>query len=213
MRPTRGRVGRVTRAAEVRLERLIVLATPISAPLVPYDRRLLSFLAIEAANLWAQYSRCLYLSAAFGARDKTGTPAVTSPAASERAAIDQAVHALRPKLRGTTKRWTRQELPDFQNKGHLSKCLYYIGASVSPTVDAAVSYNSRVLNDLPTMRNFYAHKSREAQESASALGRHYGVTGRLEPAELLSTVPRGAGDILLREWLADLAAILKLMPA
>jgi hypothetical protein len=122
------------------------------------------------------------------------------------------VYAIRPKLRGTRKKWTRQELPDFQNKGHLTKCLAYINASISPDVDAAVSFSSRVLNDLPTMRNFFAHKSRDAASSASALGRHYGIVGRRSPDDLLVAVPPGAGDMLVREWLSDIAAILRLMP-
>ncbi len=173
---------------------------------------MLSFLAIETANMWAQYSLCLYLSAAFGARDSYGRRAVANPSSTTAAAIDLSVYAMRPKLRGHKRQWTRQELPDFQNKGHLTKCLNYIGASFSPTVDAAVSYKSRVLSDLPTMRNFYAHKSRSAAVSASLLGRNYGITRSLSPHDLLCTVPPAGGDILLREWLADLTAILRRMP-
>ena len=212
MRPTRSHVAWIAVAAEYRLMRLDQLATGIGTPLLPADRRTLSFVTIEAANLWAQFSRCLYLSAAFGARDPAGTPAVATPAASEEDAIDLAVYAVRPHLRGLKQAWTRRELPDFQNKGHLTKALQYVGATIFTDVETAVSYKSRVLWDLPTMRNFYAHKSREAALAAARLAPHYGITRRLAPSELLCSVPPMAGDILLREWLADLRAILGMMP-
>lgn len=212
MRPTRGPVSRLTSSAERRLLRLETLARAIRVPLDPADRRTLAFIAIEAANLWAQYSRCLYLSAAMGALDPAGRRTVSTPASNESDALDLAVYALRPKLRGTRKKWTRQELPDFQNKGHLTKTLKYIAASISPDVDAAVSYNSRVLFDLPTIRNFYAHKGLETAVAASSLARHYGITKRLSPPALLFEVAPSAGDVLIREWLSDLTAILRLMP-
>jgi hypothetical protein len=172
---------------------------------------MISYVTIEAANLWAQYSLCLFLSAALGARDASGSRVVTTPAPDWSHAIDLAVHAVHPKLRGTRRPWTRLEQPDWQNKGHLAAAIQYIEAAIWPDVDAAVSYPSRVLADLPTMRNFYAHKSKRAASSASALGPHYGVTRPMSPHDLLCTSPPGRG-ILLNEWLADLAAILSLMP-
>ncbi|MFL5962928.1 MAG: hypothetical protein ACJ757_08575 [Gaiellaceae bacterium] len=172
----------------------------------------MSYVMIEAANLWASYSRCLFISAALGARDSAGNRLVTTPAADESYAIDLAVHAIRPKLRGVRKTWSRQEQPDWQNKGHLAKAVKYIGAAIWPEVDAAVSYPSRVLQDLPTMRNFYAHKAERAAVSAMALGPRYGVTRRMSPHDLLCTSPPGASDVLVNEWLADLQAIFSLMP-
>jgi hypothetical protein len=127
-------------------------------------------------------------------------------------AINLAVYAIHPELQGESRKWTRLELPDFQQKRVLTQTLNAIGATISPVVDAAVSFQSRVLDDLPTVRNYYAHKSERAARGAATVGPHYGITRPMTPHELLCEVPRGRGDILLREWLADLSAILSLMP-
>jgi hypothetical protein len=212
LRLTVGRISGLTETAEARLERLQDLSAGLRQPVGPEDRRLLAYVTIEAANLWAQYSLCLFLSAALGARDSSGRRAVATPTLDVSHAIDLAVHAIHPKLRGISRPWSRMEQPDFQNKGVLAKALQYVGATIYPEVDAAVSYPTRVLADLPTMRNFYAHKAERAARTAAALGPRYGVTRPLSPHELLCTQPPGRGDVLLNEWLADLAAIFSLMP-
>ncbi len=189
-----------------------MLSAGLKLPLDPAERRVLSYVTIEAANLWAQYSLCLFLSSALGARDPAGNRIVANPARDASHAIDLAVHALHPGLRGIRRQWGPTEQPDFQNKGHLARALAYIGATIYPEVDAAISYPTRVLSDLPTMRNFFAHKAERAARKASALGSHYGLTRPMSPPVLLCTPPPGAGEVLLIEWLADLAAILSLMP-
>jgi hypothetical protein len=212
LRPTLGRISRLTEAAEARLQRLQDLSAGLRQPLTPEHRRLLSYVTIEAANLWAQYSVCLFLSAALGAHDSDGNRVVANPASDISHASDLAVHAIHPKLRGIRRTWTRFEQPDFQNKGVLAKAMQYIGATIYADVDAAVSYPTRVLADLPTMRNFYAHKAERAARTAAALGPRYGITRPMSPHELLCTPPPGRGGVLLNEWLADLAAIFSLMP-
>lgn len=214
MRPTTGRVDQLTATAQERLDRLVVLALPLTFHVRSEERRLISYVVIEAANLWAQYSRSFFLSCALGAREPGGNRIVATPATSLDAALTLAVHAVRPKLRGSQQQWKRHQLPDFQNRSDLAKTLRYVNASVAPTVDAALAYQSRVLADLPTMRNFFAHKAERAAQSARNLSPRYGLTRTLTPEDLLCTPPRtgGRGDILIREWLADLRAIFGLMP-
>jgi len=212
MRPTVGPISSVTVIARGRLERLRALASRLVPPLAPEDRRLLSYVTIEAANLWAQYSRVFYFSMALGARDATGRRVVALPANDVESALDLAVYALRPNLAGTKRVWTKGELPDWQNKGHLARLVEIVGPVLWPEVDRAVSYSTRVLSDLPTMRNFYAHKAERAAKSARDLRRHYGITGAVSPHELLCSRPAFGADLLINEWLADLSAILSLMP-
>lgn len=212
MRPTRGPIHQLTQCAESRLARLHDLCAGLASPLTPSDRRLISYTVIEAANLWSAYSRCFFISAAMGARDATGQTIVAATVATPADAEDLAVHALHRNLRAKSGPWSRRDQPDWQNKGHMLRALNYVGASVYGSVDQAVSYPTRVLSDLPTMRNFYAHKAERAGDPARKLGRHYGITRRLSPPDLLCTVPRSGGDVLLNEWLADLSAIIQLMP-
>jgi hypothetical protein len=212
VRPTTGPISDLTGRAEARLARLSELSQPLHAPVQPQDGRLIAYVVIEAANLWAQYSRCFFLSCALGARDGSGQLTAQTRAATVDGALTLAVHAVKPKLRGTTRPWSRRDLPDFQNKGQLAKTLKYIQASVSPQVDVALAYQSRVLSDLPTARNFFAHKAEDAANKARGLAPRYGITRVSAPETLLCTVPSSGADILLREWLADLTAILGLMP-
>lgn len=194
------------------MSRLSTLTTGVALPLTPESRRLLSFVIVEAANLWAQYSRSFYYSIALGARDAGGRRLLVTPAPSFDVATDLAVHTLHPKLAGQTRSWKSYEMPDWQNKGHLSRLVRTLAPAVWPDVDRAVSYPTRVLSDLPTMRNFYAHKAERAARSARNLRSHYGITTTLSPHELLCTPPTPASDVLVNEWLLDLAAILNLMP-
>lgn len=212
VRPTTGDIAVLTDAAERRLDRLSAHARQITPPVTPDDRRLIAYIVIEAANLWASYGRCLFLSCALGATDSNGRQIVPAPAATLDDALTLAVHAVHPNLRGT-QQWKYNLLPDFQNKGELGKAIRYIQAVVLPDVDLALGYQSRVLADLPTMRNYFAHKAERAASSARGLAPRYGLSRSLAPEDLLCSVPRTTmGDILLREWLADLNAILGLMP-
>lgn len=212
MRPTTGPISHLTGSAEFRLKRLTNLTAGIALPLTPEKRRVLSYVAIEAANLWAQYSRCFFLSVAIGATDSNGVPIVTLPASSLQAAEDLAVHAIRPHLQGKTGPWSRRALPDWQTRGHLLTALKYVGASSYTAVDGALSYQTRVLLDLPTVRNFYAHKGHRAAQSVATIQKHYGITKTMSPHELLCTVPPTSADVLLNEWLDDISAIMSLMP-
>jgi hypothetical protein len=213
LKPTTGALRLLTCAAEGRLDRLDLVVAGLGALVTPSDRRLLSYVVIEAANLWAQYSRCFYLSCALGARDDQGQSVVPARAATLDAALTLSVHAVRPAWRGSQRQWTTRDLPDFQNKGILAKTVRYVQATVSPDVDRALAYQSRVLTDLPPMRNFFAHKAERAANAARGLAPRYGHSRTTPPESLLCAVPRGGGgDILVREWLADLRAILQLMP-
>lgn len=212
MRPTTGSIQALSDTARARLDRLSVLAMALGGPIGPADRRLISYSVVEAANLWAGFSRCLFLSCALGARDASGNRIVSNRVPSVDAALTLAVHAVKPHLRRTNEQWTYNNLPDFQNKGQLAKTLLFIQASVYPSVDLALSYQSRVLSDLPTMRNFFAHKAERAARSARGIAPRYGLSRNLAPEDLLCAVPPAGSDILLREWLADLEAILSLMP-
>jgi len=212
VKPTTGAINDLTRTAQERLGRLIWLAAPLALPLSPKDRRLISYVVIEAANLWAQYSQCLFLSCALGAKDVSGQRIVVNRAPTMNDALTLAVHATKPKMRGTYRQWQRRDLPDFQQKSELGKTVRYVRASVAADVDLALGYQSRVLEDLPTMRNFFAHKAELAATKARNLAPRYGLSRALSPETLLCTPPRGGADVVLREWIADLNAILTLMP-
>lgn len=212
VRPTTRAIADLTLSAQSRLDRLAHLSAGVVAPVAPSDRRLVSYVTIEAASLWAEYSRCLYLSCAFGGRDAHGNTAVVTRAGTVDDAVTQAVHAIHPKLAGQQRTWQRNELPDFKNAGHLRLSLQHIGATVYPDVDRALSVQTRVLADLPTMRNYFAHKAERAAGAVRSLAPRYGLSRSVAPEELLVSVPGGRGDILLREWLADMTAIFGLMP-
>lgn len=212
MRPTGGPVSHLTLSAQRRLARLVALASEVASPLNPEGRRTLSYVVIEAANLWSQYSRCYFLSIAIGATDATGRCTVVAPAASLLDAEDLAVHAIHPSQRSATGPWSRRWQPDWQSRKALLDSLRYVRSSLYADVDTALSLPTRVLLDLPTVRNFYAHKGQRAARSVTTIHRHYGITRSMPPHELLCSVPPARSDSLLNEWLADLSAILGLMP-
>ncbi len=57
----------LARSADRRLVRLALLVQNIRPPCSESEARRIAFVTIEAANLWASFSRHLYLSSALGA--------------------------------------------------------------------------------------------------------------------------------------------------
>jgi hypothetical protein len=180
-------------------------------PLVPSSRRLLAYLVIEAATLWLEYSKSYFFCSAMNAVDQGGSPIAHGEAFADRAdALSFAVRVARPDVKGQTKNFSPRQYPEWRDPSVIRKLLDAMHASNLAAWELGTGVQTRVTKDLPTMRNFFAHKNRESARRARELRRHYGLTQSLSPWELLAAVPPQSQQPLLREWLDDLSAMIRL---
>jgi hypothetical protein len=204
------RVEQLSQAAFRRANRLRLLAREVVVPLDPRSRRTLAYIVLEAGTLWLEYSKAYYFCSAMHAVDRHGTPISHQQTfADEAAAMSFAVSIARPDV-SRTKNFTHSQHPEWRDPGVIRKLLDAMQASNLAAWQLGIGVQSRVTRDLPTMRNFFAHKNRESAGRAHALRRHYGVTQSLSPWELLAVVPPQSQQPLVREWMDDLTAMIRL---
>jgi len=198
-----------------RLDRLRLVATAAIPPSTRYGQResYVTFVVIELFNCWHMFSRCLYLSTAFQARDRSGAAvSLTVPRpANVDDALTLAIASLRP---GVTKRgpmWTWQEEPAWERTSVLLSALGLIGASNRPTVVSGLGVGgpTSVFVHLPTARNYYAHRGEETASRLPIIAGAYTIAPSRLGSQVLLAHASGSGGLrpqpLLLDWVDDIA--------
>jgi hypothetical protein len=207
------KIGQLCQAATRRNDRLRLLSHEVVVPLDPISRRLLAYVVMEAGTMWLEYSKAYYFCSAMKSKSAHGGRVVHRRQLGSRdAALKFAISIARPDVK-QTKNFTHRHHPEWRDPGVIRKLLDALGASNLAAWQLGMGVQSRVTRDLPTMRNFFAHKNRDSAERARELRRHYGVTQDVSPWELLAVVPPQSGQPLVREWLDDLGAMISLTVA
>jgi hypothetical protein len=178
----------------------------------------MSYIVIEAANLWEAFCRAFYLSTALRARNYTGYRVRLTygqPIRSPTDAITIAVHLNDVRTRKRSAPWAPRDEPDWASGGFLRKVLSHLGADNLGEVDRAVGLLPGALADLRRARTYFAHKGERTSQSVARLARDYGFTLPLEPMTLLwSPAPRrlrpSAPDPVVIRWLDVLYRTLRM---
>src|SRR5438105_3403723 len=117
-----------------------------------------AYVAIEALNAWALFSRSFYLSCVLGA--KTGRRKVVSVSSAMTdplgAAITHYMRTARPNAAGV---WHRRDEPAWHDPNVLMKVCDNLGCSIQTEIEQAFSLSQNVFIDLPVLRNFFAHRN------------------------------------------------------
>jgi hypothetical protein len=178
----------------------------------------MSYVVVEAANLWEGYCRAFYLSTALRARNYTGERVSLTygqPIRSVTDAMTVAVHLNDTRTQGRSGPWASRDEPDWSSGGFLRKVLGHLGADNLAEVDRAVGLLPGALADLRRTRNYFAHKGQRSSRSVAGLAREYGYTLPVHPMIFLwSPSPRrlrpaGADPIVVR-WLDVLYRTLRM---
>lgn len=200
-------LGRLQRVARRRLLVLKALAPPIWSPSGPDRDRYVSFVVIEVANLWSQFCRCYFISCALRAKRVTGVRVMTAMSlTTKNDVITFAVKYNRPNRTGTGP-WSWRDEPAWQKPTTVLNLLQQLGASNLSQAQVAFSHSTTVFQHLPTMRNFFAHRSEATATQLHSVARSVrGPTG-LKASDVLC-LPRPKGtESILREWIEDLCHI------
>jgi len=196
--------------------RLYYLESLLPDQQVGFNRQLdrdVAFATVELLNCWARFSRSMYFSVCSGARDANGVRITTNVGLTDY--LDAQLFAAsqftrRPLIRGKV---THREEPNWLDPAILQKLLKQVGASNEATVDAALSLQTRVFRDLPSVRNFFGHRGKDTALKAAAVGRNYGKPGSMHPTDLCLAYAPGRPQSILLDWSADIRTIMKVASA
>jgi hypothetical protein len=173
----------------------------------PLDRNV-SFVVIEAMNNWASFSRTLYLSTCRGARDwRLQRLTVNRPFGSDDEALHFAIKRYKPNFPAWPTRVTHRDEPNWLDPNTLLTLLNDLSASNAPDVNAALSFQGRVLTDLPTLRNFYAHRQENTAQKARRLMINYGIAPQIHPTEFCLSYESGKSQSIVLDWLDELLTV------
>lgn len=170
-----------------------------------------SYVAIEALNTWANFSRAYYVSCFLGLRLRSGSTVTTSPpfpGNTPNDAIGYAVNRWREKKNkrktlpnGT---WDSRDEPRWHDINKLLTLCADLNCSHIASVSRATSTTSRVFADLATFRNFFAHRNQFLEDEVMMRTASLGLPAKLRPAEALVYRPPSRPVGTLDQWLIDL---------
>jgi hypothetical protein len=188
--------------------RLESLLAPVTGKHDAEADRVVSHVIINAMSAWAGFAREYYLSCAI-ARPKTMLGNRVSHSLStitdERLALLHSISVLKGKTLTATRIAPRDE-PAWQEKRALSALSVSLSLSNASSVVSALSYHTTFFDEMPTVRNFFAHRSHGTAEKVQRIAKKYGAPSA-RPTELINTVRSGATQTIAQEWLGDMKQI------
>ena len=181
-----------------------------SAPFAVADRQV-SFICINALNTWAEFNRSYILAAVRRTRTNSGTLVKTSlhPSTGPDAVMRYVIMRMskRP-LRGNV---TRRDEPTWHSRRDLIKVGRIVALSNLAQVQAALALPSAAIDDLPTARNFYAHRNGETAAKITNLMGRYVMPTQDHPTEFLRMSVLGRPCSVLEEWIEELDVVVSAM--
>lgn len=178
----------------------------------PAREQIAAFVVVEAQNLWANFSRSFLLSLLKQPRRRSGVRAFIGDAAI--ATPGQVIHTAAMVAKGphAAAPTSRREEPAWHDPSVLIKTCVRLRVSNLNAVQGALSIQSRVLHDMPSFRNFYAHRNEESAEKAvNLVTRMYAIPPVRHPTDaLVSSAPRRNQCVLL-DWLDELNVLIDLL--
>jgi hypothetical protein len=220
VRPTRD-LRRLQRAGLRRLDRLRSIAVAATGPTAfAVERETgVTHCVIELHNCWYSFSRSLYLSSAFRARDQRGSRITLTKVPGAKSVDDALTHAIRRLKPAAFKRrrppWTWTDEPSWASSKVLLDSLDEIGASNLPTVTAALSLPGATIDNLTPFRHFFAHRGEDTAHKLRPLLAPYAISPALRATEALAmraSGPQGQRPYpLLVDWIDDITNVITLI--
>lgn len=174
----------------------------------------LCYAVLEIHSSWTTFSRSYFLSEVRSAQTLSGGRITIAPAITDdRAALVAAITRCKgPRATpGPTQRIGHREEPHWFTPANLTNSSAAISASNYANMLAAFSTPSTVFRDLPTFRNFYAHRNFETAELATDLASRYSLPRPTHPTLLLNTPAAGRSQTILFDFMDELRITAELL--
>jgi hypothetical protein len=161
-----------------------------------------AYVAIEALNAWALFSRSFYLSCTLGALTERKKLVTTTPTTDPLGAAITCINSrARPSAHGV---WHRRDEPAWHDPNVLMRVCGNVGCSIQVQIGQAFSLSQNVFKDLPVFRNFFAHRNGDTSRAAQNIAPRYTLPSHLSPTELLLSVSPGATEAVIVDWLSEM---------
>jgi hypothetical protein len=187
--------------------RLIRIKRVFSAAADPRRAQLLAFSAIELDNLVVSTLREFAISSLRGARTASGVRVTTNRpfgAEEEIAAYMLSIVQVAAFQRlNYPARINRRYEVKIRDPRDTAKVFLSCGASNYPSLMNALALNTSLFVDLPTVRNFYAHRNGDTCRKVLNKARNMGVFGAKHADELMIAFLSGRPVSVFEEWLND----------
>ena len=171
--------------------------------------RIASYVCINSLNLLSEFNRAYFALALENAKTRSGTIVCTQfpKNTSVHTALSN-LNLLRPRGRASV---TRRNEPAWHSMPRFLDVLQLAAVTTEGQVRVAMGLQVRVLGDLPTIRNFFAHRNGEtAQKSRRMLTRFYSVPTN-HPVFMLGSFSTGRPTTILEDWMAELEIVFDTM--
>jgi hypothetical protein len=177
------------------------------------DSRKLAYAVIELQNIWIEFVKNFFLSCALRARLPSGGQVAHGRAGVITAddALAEAVYLLNPRIRRGS-RWKRHQEPNWIQTHTIVELAKHFSFSNQHDIYAAFSYEPSVLQSLPELRNFFAHKNFGTYQIAMKLAARLGIAAR-NPTELTVARAPSRPQTLVQDWIDDLIFIVEFLCA
>lgn len=175
--------------------------------------RVLSFVTIEALNLWSEFTRAYFLSCLLRPTRLNGKRVSLSPSAPKD--FDAALRLAASRLGGRTvkppHKLTRLDEPAWHRPTTLARGCNLLGCSHQHEISRALSLPVRFFHDLPNFRNFFAHRNESTAAKALQIARRYSLPTTNHPTDILRAYAYGRPRIIIVDWLAEIADVVTLL--
>jgi hypothetical protein len=162
-----------------------------------------AYVAIEALNAWALFSRSFYMSCALGALTERKKVVTTEPTVDPLGAAITCINSrARPSASGV---WHRRDEPAWHDPNVLMRVCANLKCSIQVQIGQAFSLSLNVFNDLPVFRNFFAHRNGQTSQAARNIAPRYTLPTHLAPTELLLSVSPGSTETVILEWIVEMS--------
>ena len=195
-----------------RSDRLSALASSVIGQSDAVARRVAAFVAVEAYTGWVNFEREFYLSCAYLKAKQLGGARVTHASKYVRDEQSALRHAI-PVAKGPRAKVPRAgrpirpaDEPDWSRRDVLLSLSAHL--SNQAEIQNGLSLQTTFFRDLPTIRIFYAHRTKSTADKVKAMAlREYAVTDLVHPHQLINEILPGRANTLLVEWLADMQLV------
>jgi hypothetical protein len=171
---------------------------------------MVSYITIELVNLWAEFCRAYYLSTAMHAKRLVGGPVTHAQASIQLKddAIRFACTTADPRLAGKPGPFTRWDEPAWHDVPVFRRLMTALSPSSLNNIYAALSQPVRVLPDIITFRNFFAHRSENTATKVRRLARRYRLQTDQHPVDTLASYPPGRPQPLLVDFVDEMRLLI-----
>jgi hypothetical protein len=191
-----------------RFSKLAYLARAIRVGQTPGYDEAICYLTIELANTWSLFVREWYISCTVLRAVRVSGSAVMTNRGFGHAqdAILFALQVVGPKKFQRVKNQStlrRRDEPTWLQPSTILVLARTLSLSNESNLTAAMSFPTTAFRDLPSVRNFYAHRSPETAQKVKSIALRYGV-GIRHPNEFAVGRWGSRSQIIVEEWIDDL---------